>query len=658
MKFDFSGYATKHNVKCSDGRTIMKDAFVGNDGTRVPLVWHHLHDDPSNVLGYALLEHRPEGVYARCKFNNSRKGQEARELVMHGDIDSMSIHANNLVQKNGQVLNGVIREVSLVTAGANPEAKIDNVAIMHGDEFTPIEDEAVINFYQPFDEIMHADDRGKKKTVVRETEEVEVEDEDEDEDEDDGETIGDVFDTLTEKQKKAVYAIIGTALQDQKGESMSQAAEDDDDEDETVGDVFDTLSEKQKKAVYIIIGSVLEDAGVSQSALDDYEEGDDIMGYNVFDRTDAMEQSAVPKRVRLTEEQTKEIFQDAMHIGSLKRSVLQHAQTYGIENIEVFFPDAQPANNAPDIIKRRTEWVNTVLTGTKHTPFANVKSMAVDLTEADARAKGYIKGKKKMEEVIKALKRVTTPQTVYKKQKLERDDLIDITSFDIVAFLRAEMRLMLDEEIARAILIGDGRSVTSEDKIDEEHIRPIWTDDDLYSIKIDLPADTKTAALVDEIVRGKSEYEGTGMPVLFVPPAVLTDMLLLKEKADSNVRLYRNETELAAALRVSKVVEVPVMANQTRTISSEEAAVRDVTAGARELVGIMVNVADYNIGTNQGGQVSMFDDFDIDYNAYKYLLETRLSGALVKPKSAVVFEKAVSSSRAGIMNNRNRNQQS
>lgn len=655
MKFDFSGYATKNGVKCSDGRTIMKDAFAGNDGSKVPLVWHHLHDDPSNVLGYAMLENRPDGVYARCKFNNSKKGREARELVMHGDIDSMSIHANNLVQKNGQVLHGVIREVSLVTAGANPEAKIDNVAIMHGDEFTPMEDEAIITFWQPFDELNHADGGTSKRVVVEE----EVEEDDEEDDDEGGETIGEVFDTLTEKQKKAVYAIIGTALQEQNAEAVSHAAEDELDENATVGDVFNTLTETQKKAVYIIIGSALEDAGISQSAMDDYEEGDDGMNYNVFDQSDAMEQAAtgsLPKRARLSEEQTKEIFQDAMHIGSLKRSILQHAATYGIDNIDVFFPDAQAVSNSPEIIKRRTEWVNVVLTGTKHTPFANVKNMAVDITEDAARAKGYTKGKKKIDEVIKALKRTTTPQTVYKKQKLDRDDLVDITSFDIVAFLRAEMRLMLDEEVARAILIGDGRQVTSDDKIGEEHIRPIWTDDDLYSVKIDLDANITTAALVDEIVRGKSEYEGTGTPVLFVPPDILTDMLLLKEKADSNVRLYRNESELAAALRVARVVEVPVMANQTRTISQEEASIRAVTAGTRELVGIMVNLTDYNIGTNQGGQVSMFDDFDIDYNQYKYLIETRLSGALIKPKSAVVFERATSSSRANIMNAR-RNQQ-
>lgn len=569
LKPDFCGYATKHGVKCTDGRTITSNAFVDDDGKKVPLLWHHLCDDPDNVLGYAILEHRNDGVYARCTFNDTPKAKQAKALVQHGDIDSMSIRASELVQKGGQVLHGQILEVSLVTAGANKGAKIDNVSLVHGDSCTPLDDEAIMFFGSEL-ELEHAD-RSKN--------------DDTSDDDDSGETVGDVFNTLTDKQKTAVYAIIGAALDDQGS---------DDDDDDSNGDAKHS------------------------------NEGDDFdVKFNVFSARDGK-----PPKVELTKEQTDEIFHDAVRMGSLRKSVLEHAATYGIDNLEVFFPDAQDVNRGPETIKRRTEWVDAVLSGAKHAPFSRIKSTTIDITEDEARAKGYIKGKKKMEEVIKAAKRETTPTTIYKKQKLDRNDIIDVTTFDMVAYLRNEMRLMLDEELARAALIGDGRSVTSDDKIDEEHIRPIWTDDDLYTIKKTVAENATVSSLIDAIMSAKDDYEGTGNPVLFAPPHTITQFLLLKD--NNGRRIYNTEAEVAAAMRVARIIEVPVMTNQVRKVSDTK---------NMELVGIMVNMTDYTFGTDAGGKVSMFDDFDIDYNQYKYLIETRTSGALTKPHSAIVFER-------------------
>lgn len=570
MKFDFSGYATKNDLKCSDGRTIKKDAFKENDGQTVPLVWQHLHDGPANVLGHALLENREDGMYAYGKFNDTEAGKNAKALVKHGDITNLSIYANQLLQKGGSVLHGAIREVSLVLTGANPGALIDNLAIEHADGSIAEADEAIIHTGEliSLTELEHADaveDKPKEKTV------------------------GDIFNTLNEEQKTVVYAMISHAVKEAEG---------DDEEDE-----------EDDKIKHI-------------------EGGSAHMKKNVFDK-----KGKEDEKQSLTHAQLQAIFTDAQKTGSLKESFLAHIDTYGITNIDYLFPEAKTVTPTPEFIKRDTAWVSGVISGTRHSPFSRIKSTAADITADQARALGYVKGTLKKEEVISLLKRTTTPTTIYKKQKLDRDDIIDITDFDVVAWMKGEMRIMLDEEIARAILIGDGRDAESADKIPEANIRPIYTDDDMYAYHVALKSTDDTADIIEGIIRARKHYKGSGSPDLYIDPDTLTDMLLLTDTLGR--RLYPTVTELAAILRVSKIIEVPLMEDLTRTATVDD--VEETLA----LKGIIVNLNDYVVGADKGGAINMFDDFDIDYNQYKYLMETRISGALVKPLSALVIEQIV-----------------
>lgn len=573
-RFDFSGWATKANLKCSDGRTIMKDAFKHNDGQTVPLVWNHQHNDPNEVLGHALLENRDEGVYAYCTFNDTESGKTAKLLVQHGDVNALSIYANQLKQKMSNVLHGNIREVSLVLAGANPGASIDSI-IMHGEES---DEEAIIY-------------TGEEITLAHSSDAKDSE---------------------------------GTTKEDNKMADDIKKT----DGEETVADVFNTLSEKQKTVVYAMIGQALEDAGVTDDDDEDYEdemghsEGDDYMKRNVFDNDEQQDDV-------LSHAAMETIIGDAKRFGSLKESFLAHADEYGIEQIDYLFPEAKTLNNPPEFIKRDTGWVSTVMGAVHHTPFSRIKSVFANITEDEARAKGYIKGNLKKEEVFSLLKRTTTPTTIYKKQKLDRDDVIDITDFDVVAWLKSEMRIMLDEEIARAILIGDGRLSSSDDKINEANIRPVVSDAELYTIrqKVSVAAnatdDDKAKAMIKAAVKARKNYKGSGNPTFFTTEDWLTNALLLEDTQGH--RLYKNDSEVAAAMRVSKIVTVPVMEG-----------VKGPEGG--DLIGIIVNLADYNVGADKGGAVNMFDDFDIDYNQQKYLIETRCSGALIKPYSAIELE--------------------
>ena len=572
-RFDFSGWATRNNLKCSDGRTIRKDAFKDNNGQKVPLVWNHQHNEPFNVLGHALLENREEGVYAYCAFNDTEAGQNAKQLVEHGDVSALSIYANQLKQHGGDVIHGSIREVSLVLAGANPGAFIDSI-ICHGEES---EEEAIIYTGEDIS-LSHADNEEiKEEKPMEDTKKVE--------NKTDNKTVKDVFDTLTEEQKTVVYALIGQALE-------SAGKTDDNDE-------YD-------------------------------DEEDNNMKHNVFDQDEMMQGNA------LSHSDMEEIFSDAKRTGSLKEAFLAHNATYGIDQIDTLFPEPKSMNTPPEFIKRDTNWVAGVINGVHHTPFSRIKSMFANITEDEARAKGYIKGKLKKEEVFTLLKRTTTPTTIYKKQKLDRDDIIDITDFDVVAWIKSEMRMMLDEEIARAILVGDGRLTSDDDHINEANIRPIWKDDDLYTIKtkitVDVSAtdDDKAKAVIKAAVKSRKDYKGSGNPVLYTTEDFLTNCLLLEDT--QGYRLYKSEQDVATAMRVSRIVTVPVMENLSRTDSESK---------TRTLVGIIVNLNDYNVGADKGGAVNMFDDFDIDYNQQKYLMETRCSGALIKPYSAIALEMVV-----------------
>lgn len=579
-RFDFSGWATRNNLKCSDGRTIRKDAFKDNNGQKVPLVWNHQHNEPFNVLGHALLENRDEGVYAYCAFNDTEAGQNAKRLVEHGDVSALSIYANQLKQHGGDVIHGSIREVSLVLAGANPGAFIDSI-ICHGEE-SEEEEEAIIYT---------------------------------------GEDISLSHAAYGEKEKE------DKPMEDPKKMEKSEKPEG----EKTVKDVFDTLTEEQKTVVYALIGQALE----SKDEPDDYEDEDDEednnMKHNVFDQDEMMQGNV------LSHSDMEEILSDAKRTGSLKESFLAHAEaTYGIDQIDTLFPEPKSMNTPPEFIKRDTNWVAGVINGVHHTPFSRIKSMFANITEDEARAKGYIKGKLKKEEVFTLLKRTTTPTTIYKKQKLDRDDIIDITDFDVVAWIKSEMRMMLDEEIARAILVGDGRLTSDDDHINEANIRPIWKDDDLYTIKTKITVDAsatdddKAKAVIKAAVKSRKEYKGSGNPVLYTTEDFLTNCLLLEDT--QGYRLYKSEQDVATAMRVSRIVTVPVMENLSRTDSESK---------TRNLVGIIVNLNDYNVGADKGGAVNMFDDFDIDYNQQKYLMETRCSGALIKPYSAIALEMVV-----------------
>ena len=571
MKYDFSGWATRNNIRCSDGRTILKDAFKQHDGQTVPLVWNHQHNESANVLGHAVLENRDEGVYAYCTFNDTEAGKNAKLLVEHGDVTALSIYANQLKQKGSNVMHGTIREVSLVLAGANPGAFIDSV-IRHG-EFC--EDEAVIYTGEELT-LQHADDPSDKA------------------------------------DKK-----------DKKGDDEV------DNNEKTIQDVFDTLNEEQKNVVYALIGQALEDKSMAQSAIEENENnieedgGEQEMKHNVFEGRETENNNV------LSHDAMDTILKDAKRYGSLKESFLAHADDYGIKDIEWLFPDAKNVNTPPDFIKRDDSYVQKVMRGVHHVPFSRIKSMFADITADQARAKGYIKGNLKKEEVFTLLKRTTTPTTIYKKQKLDRDDVVDITDFDVVAWLKMEMRMMLDEEIARAILVGDGRSSSDDDKINEMNIRPISRDEDLYCVKA--PVAVAAAATEDEIakafirtvIKSRKEYKGSGSPTLFTTEDVITNCLLLEDK---NGRvIYDTVDKLATALRVKEIVPVEVMENAKTMVNKVE----------KPLMAIMVNLVDYYVGADKGGAINMFDDFDIDYNQQKYLMETRCSGALVKPFSAI-----------------------
>lgn len=607
---DFSGWATKANLKCSDGRTIMPDAFQHQDGMWAPLVWAHVHNDPENILGKVYLEHRDEGVYCYAYFNETAKAQSAKQLVEHGDVVSLSIYANRLVEKGKNVIHGMIREVSLVLSGANPGALIDNVRVRHADDdgYDILEDEAII--YSGL-ELEHAD--------LDSDEEDEDEGNEDIEHADDEETVQDVFNTLSAKQKDVVYFMIGEAL------SGAAAAHADLDEalehaDQTVKDVFDSFTDVQKDVVYFMVGTALENANSAAHSDTDNQEGT-TMKHNVFEADANKDNGPV-----LTHADQTSIFEGAKKMGTLKEAVEAHALKHGIEDIEVLFPDAKAITSTPDFLKRRTEWVNVVMTETRHTPFSRIKSLLANLTLEEARAKGYVKGNLKKEEFFKVSKRVTTPQTVYKKQKLDRDDILDITDFDVVVWLKGEMRLMLEEEIARAILIGDGRSAGDDDKIKEEHVRPIATDDELYVTYVYVNLDDANSSaeeVIDALTMQRRHYRGSGNPTFFTSETMLARLLLIKDTLGR--RIYPTVNDVAAALRVSKIVTVEVMDEP-----------------GQEVVGIMVNLTDYNVGADKGGDVALFDDFDIDYNQYKYLIETRISGALVKAKSALVVKKVES----------------
>lgn len=603
--FDFCGYATKNDLQCSDGRVIRHGAFKENDGRTVPLVWQHSHDNPENVLGHALLEDRSDGVYAYGFLNHSQSATHAKEMLANGDINAMSIYANKLAQKGADVIHGNIVEVSLVLSGANPGALIDTIAFQHSDgSYT--EDEAII---YSGDEIVHSDEDDTKEDPKAETKP-----EESTKDESSEETIAHAGSTTpASADQKDKPSDAKQASAPEKEDSMADNSE------ETVKDIFDTLTDKQKDVVYFMIGQAIQDAGQDTTTKEDQVAHSNIFEGEAFDGNST----------ELAHSAFVEAAKDAKshNLSSVKEAFLEHAATYGIENIELLFPDAQAIGD-PDWIKRQDDWVAGVLNGAHHSPFSRIKSVQADVTADSARALGYVKGNKKKEEVFKLLKRVTTPTTIYKKQKLDRDDVVDITDLDVVAWMKGEMRGMLNEEIARAVLIGDGRDFASDDKIDEEHVRPIWKDDDLYSIKVQVDASATTEDVINAVIRGFEDYEGKGVPTLYTTRKVVTDMLLLQDKIGR--RLYDTKASLAAALGVSNIVEVPVMKGATR---HDETLNADVN-----LLGIIVNIGDYNIGADKGGEVNLFDDFDIDYNQMKYLMETRISGALVHPKTAIVLE--------------------
>lgn len=626
--YDCSGWATKANMLCSDGRTIRKNAFEECDGKTVPVVWNHEHNDPNAVLGHAVLENRDNGVYAYISFNNTEAGQNAKILVQHKDVDRLSIWANKLKQMGGDVIHGVIREVSLVLAAANPGAVIDSV-IAHGDS---TDEEAIIccGEYIDFDDELTHSDEGKKGETEVGTDNKEQKPAAKN---DDGKTVADVFNTLTEEQKTVVYAMIGQALEeagvnaDDEGKTeVKHAASEDDssDSDETVADVFNTLTDKQKTVVYAMIGQALEDAGVDTDDVEHSEEGEtDFMKCNVFDKETNTQDQEI-----LTHSEFQEIIGEARRRGSLKDAFLEH----GITDIDTLFPDAQTIDKTPGFIQRDNGWVAGVMAAVHKTPFSRVKSIFADITEDEARAKGYIKGKQKKDEVFKMLKRVTTPVTVYKKQSLDRDDMLDITDFDMIPWLKGEMRMMLNEELARAFLFGDGRSTSAEDKINEQNIRPVWTDDDVYTVKSEIAitkattAEEKAQAFIKACIKSRKAYKGSGNPTMYMSEDMLTDCLLLEDK---NGRvIYDTVEKLATRLRVNKIVPVPVMEGLSRIKG----------ANTHFLAGLYVNLTDYNVGTDRGGDVTMFDDFDIDFNKQKYLIETRCSGAMCKPYGAVAIE--------------------
>ena len=586
--FDFSGYATRVDLKCSDGAIIREDAFKHQNGETVPLVWQHLHNGPENILGHAMLEHRKDGVYAYASFNDSEQGRNAKELVRHGDVKALSIYANKLVRRGVDVLHGAIREVSLVLSGANPGAYIDNVVIAHGDSYETSEDEAIIytglSFETQAETIEHADDSKEPDMAEK--------------------TVGDIFETLTEEQKNVVYYMIGEAL--------SEAGADD---------------EAEHSAFY---------------------ENDDYISHNDGEETITMTRNVfeslahgtpMDEGLTLSHSDIKSIFADGERKNSLKEAVIAHATTYGIEDIDMLFPDAKTIGNRPEFVKRRTEWVASVLTDTHHSPFSRIKTILADITEDDARAKGYIKASMKKEEWFTLAKRVTTPQTVYKKQKLDRNDILDITDFDVVIWVKEEMRLMLDEEIAAAALVGDGRSAGDPDKIkspsptaDGEGIRAIALDASYYAYKVEWDAaDADDVPFVDRVMTSLVDYTGSGSPKLYTSPQILAGLLV--ERDTLGRRMYSSRAELATAMGVSAIVDIPASILARANFQTTEGAVTTT----HSLKGIVANLRDYTFGSDAGGKTTLFDDFDIDFNQQKYLLEARLSGTLTKPFSAATL---------------------
>lgn len=587
MKFDFSGWATKNDLTCSDGRTIKHNAFKENDGQRVPLVWQHGHNAVDNVLGHALLENRDEGVYAYCAFNDTPGAENAKELVKHGDVKALSIYANRLDQRGADVIHGNIVEVSMVLSGANPGALIDNVALEHSDgSWTESEDEAVI-----YSGLTLSHDSGET------TEDTESMDEDEVYDEDDL-TVADVLETLDDDQRLAVAALIEEISGD------VDAEDEDFDEDEEFDEDYDEDYD--------------EDAEHGDSG------GDTLMHSNIFEG-DAR-RNVGPHLSHADEEQ---IFAEARQPGmTLRTAVLAHAADYGIKNPELLFPDATNLDPEPQRIMRENSWVSKVLQGAKHSPFSRVKTQWSNLTADDLRAKGYVKASRKKDVVYEVANRKTEPTTIYNRTKIDRDDVLDITSFNVVAWMQQNLRLALEEELARAVLIGDGREVSDPDKIKESNIRPIWKDDELFSHKVLIEKDAKTEAVIDVVRRSRKFYKGSGMPVLFTTNGFVCDMLEIK---DLNQRyVYETKQAVANALNVADIVEVEVM----------EGAKREVGGKTQNLLGIIVNMQDYTLGADKGGETSFFEQFDIDFNQQKYLLEARCSGSLTKYKSAIVIEKA------------------
>lgn len=599
MKYDFAGWASKNDLRCADGRIIRKGAFAVQDGAKVPLVWNHQHGAVGAILGHAILENRDEGVYAYGLFNNTSAGQDAKECLKHGDIEALSIWANNLDEYNHEVLHGVIREVSLVTAGANPGAFVESV-LTHGEPMEEGDSEGI--FYSGEGIILeHSIDN--------------INDDDENNNED-----------------------------DQEDGELQHSADDNDEDNEsagggkTIGETLATLNDEQKAAVGILINEI------EKEKTNDNKEEDTEMKHNMF------EDQAAQANV-ISHSDMEKIFSDAKRLGSLRDAVnenfeeggvLAHSiptdgmvgpsqstasQTYGFRDPDMLFPEYRNINgNTPEWISRNMDWVQKVMSGVKRSPFSRIKSQFADITEDEARAKGYIKGHLKKDEVFTLLKRTTDPQTIYKKQKLDRDDIVDITDFDVVAWIKAEMRVMLNEEIARAILMGDGRLSSSDDKIQENHVRPIISDVDLFNVKVPVTAvqgEDTAKTQINTIIRSRKKYKGSGNPTFFTTEDVLTEMLLLEDGIGH--KLYKTEAEVATALRVKEIVTVEAMENQTVMVANKK----------YPLLGVIVNLQDYNVGADKGGEINLFDDFDIDYNQYKYLMETRISGALIKPFSAL-----------------------
>ena len=594
--FDFSGYATRADVKCTDGAVIKPEAFVHQNGSRVPLVWQHLSKDHNNVLGYVDLEARPNGIYSYASFNDTPQGRNAKELVKHGDIRNLSIFARKVVRRGADVVHGLITEVSLVYGGANPGAYIDTVNIAHGDEFIPVDDEIIIYTGLDFstgDNVSHADSSGSsKKDDAEEAEDETTNSKDSEMADAKDKTVGDIFNEFTEEQKNVVYYMIGEAIKDAGGDGS------DDDEDVAHSDYYEEDTFTMPRNVFEALTSGPSEAGASTSTT-------------------------------LSHSDQEEIFKQARKVGSLKEAILQHATDYGIENIDTLFPDAKNITQRPDFIKRRTDWVQDVLSKTHHSPFSRIKTTFADITEDEARAKGYLKGGLKREEWFTLSKRITLPQTVYKKQKLDRDDILDITDFDVVLWVREEMRLMLDEELAAAALVGDGRPAGDPDKIkspapevDGPGIRAIALDNNFFAPTLTLADPDED--FVDAVVMSMVDYEGSGAPTLYTSPQQIAQMLLQKDTLGR--RLYGSRQDLAASMGISNIVDVPA------SILS-----RGDTVEGGQLLGIVVNLADYTFGADAGGQTTAFDQFDIDYNQQKYLLEGRCSGALTKYKSALVI---------------------